>query len=180
MMLRNGKAEDMCSVRMVKMKKTMTDTKMNRGRRPVYEKSMKEETKFCTGITRGDWVDLFESLTPSSQDNVNSQTYNQPEEENKIECNKKTLHESVGNIRKYKRTKVQNLIHSIQQHKEFETIPNLKELILQAVSSRKKKLPNEEKFYSLIFQFNLGACVTNSFKVNEYFSPTKSETWWQI
>ena len=145
---------------------------------PITEYQSLIQKKSSITIEKKD--DSFIPQKVSENENVNSQTYNQPEEENKIECNKKTLHESVGNIRKYKRTKVQNLIHSIQQHKEFETIPNLKELILQAVSSRKKKLPNEEKFYGLLFKHNLGACVTNANKIKEYFSTTKGGSWWEI
>ena len=106
----------------------------------------------------------------------------EPKEKDEKELKKSDLHEIIHSVSHYKRKKLKSIIKAIEQHDEFNQFQNLDELIKQAISTKKKKIPNEEEFYKLLFKCNLGSYVTNSYKIKEYFSTdtTKGSEWWHV
>ena len=92
----------------------------------------------------------------------------------------KSLHELVKNASAYKRSKLKKIIATVDSHQEFCKFDNLIDLIKQSVGTRKKELPNEKEFYALMFKMQLGACITNSAKINQYFGMSHKGHWYKL
>ena len=92
----------------------------------------------------------------------------------------KSLHELAPNLSKYKKSKLKKIIDIIDSHGEFRKFDNLGELIVQAVGTRKKELPNEKQFYELMFKLGLGHLISNTAKINKYFHLLNKGQWYKI
>ena len=80
----------------------------------------------------------------------------------------------------YKLNRAKKIIEAMDSHKEFKKFNNLMELIMQAIGTKKKELPNEKEFYELMFKFNLGSFITNTSKINQYFENSSNKLWFKI
>ena len=90
------------------------------------------------------------------------------------------MHELVPNVTKYKKGKLKKIIDLIDSHKEFRKFDNLNDLVMQAVGTRKKELPNEKEFYELMFKFGFGHLIINTAKVKKYFNLLNKGEWFKI
>ena len=81
---------------------------------------------------------------------------------------------------KYKKGRLKKIIDTVDSHGDFSKFDNLGDLIMQAVGTRKKVLPNEKEFYELMFKLHLGACISNTEKINKYFGMHNKSQWYKI
>ena len=73
---------------------------------------------------------------------------------------------------KYRTTQMKRLLQHIAQAEGSEDIlalPNLEALIKAAVTTSRKSLPNEKKFFTFLFENSLGAYVKNRNKINDIY-----------
>ena len=82
---------------------------------------------------------------------------------------------------KYRTTQMKRLLQHISQAKGSEDIlalPNLETLIKAAVTTSRKSLPNEKKFFTFLFENSLGAYVKNRNKINAYYQ--MDTPWYEV
>ena len=73
--------------------------------------------------------------------------------------------------------KILRLIEKTKGSTEINSLANLEELIKSAVTNTKKKLPNEEVFFTFLFDNGLGHYVKNRSKIGLYY---KNEPWYLL
>ena len=82
---------------------------------------------------------------------------------------------------KYKTTQMKKLlchIEGVEGAQEILTLPNLEELIRSALTTSRKSLPNEHKFFTFLFSNSLGSYVKNRSKINDYYKLDKP--WYEV
>ena len=82
---------------------------------------------------------------------------------------------------KYKTTQMKKLlrhIEGVEGAQEILTLPNLEELIRYALTTSRKSLPNEQKFFTFLFSNSLGSYVKNRSKINDYYKLDKP--WYEV
>ena len=80
----------------------------------------------------------------------------------------------------YRGVQINKLIRHIEKTRgseEVASLANLPELIRVALTSTKKKLPNEEVFFTFLFDNGMGHFVKNRSKIDLYY---KHEPWYHI
>ena len=73
---------------------------------------------------------------------------------------------------KYRQKQINLLIQELSENKQFKklkNLPNLNDLIQDAVRNSQKELPNEAKFYNFLLQSNLFWLVKNRHKIKKYY-----------
>ena len=73
--------------------------------------------------------------------------------------------------------KILRLIEKTKGSTEITSLANLEELIKSAVTNTKKKLPNEEVFFTFLFDNGMGHYVKNRSKISLYY---KNEPWYLL
>ena len=73
--------------------------------------------------------------------------------------------------------KILRLIEKTKGSTEITSLANLEELIKSAVTNTKKKLPNEEVFFTFLFDNGMGHYVKNRSKISLYY---KNELWYLL
>ena len=103
-----------------------------------------------------------EPTTPS-----NPPTVSKPEEVEEVK------HQIGKNVTKsYRSVQIKKLLHHIEKTKgsaEVTSFANLEELIKAALTNTRKKLPNEEVFFTFLFDNGMGHFVKNRSKIDLYY-----------
>ena len=73
--------------------------------------------------------------------------------------------------------KILRLIEKTKGSTEITSLANLEELIKSAVTNTKKKLPNEEVFFTFLFDNGMGHYVKNRSKISLYY---KNKLWYLL
>ena len=73
--------------------------------------------------------------------------------------------------------KILRLIEKTEGSTEITSLANLEELIKSAVTNTRKKLPNEEVFFTFLFDNGMGHYVKNRSKIGLYY---KNEPWYLL
>ena len=79
----------------------------------------------------------------------------------------------------YRSTQMKKLLHHIKAVHGGSTIAeisNLDDLIKNALTQSKKKLPNEEEFYKFLFEHGMGTYVKNRSKIDLYYP----DVWYRV
>ena len=79
----------------------------------------------------------------------------------------------------YRSTQMKKLLHHIKAVHGGSTIAeisNLDDLIKNALTQSKKKLPNEEEFYKFLFEHGMGSYVKNRSKIDLYYP----DVWYRV
>ena len=79
----------------------------------------------------------------------------------------------------YRSTQMKKLLHHIKAVHGGSTIAeisNLDDLIKNALTQSKKKLPNEEEFYKFLFEHGMGDFVKNCSKIDLYYP----DVWYRV
>lgn len=79
----------------------------------------------------------------------------------------------------YRSTQMKKLLHHIKAVHGGSTITeisNLDDLIKNALTQSKKKLPNEEEFYKFLFEHGMGSYVKNRSKIDLYYP----DVWYRV
>ena len=73
---------------------------------------------------------------------------------------------------------MKKLLHHIKSvyGSAIADISNLDDLIKNALTQSKKKLPNEEEFYKFLFEHGMGSYVKNRSKIDLYYP----DVWYQV
>ena len=69
-------------------------------------------------------------------------------------------------------------IEGVEGAQEILTLPNLEDLIRSALTTSRKSLPNEQKFFTFLFSNSLGSYVKNRSKINDYYKLDKP--WYEV
>ena len=80
----------------------------------------------------------------------------------------------------YRNVQIKKLLHQIEKAQgsvEVTSLPNLDDLIKAALSSSRKKVLNEEVFFTFLFDNGLGHFVKNRSKIDLYY---KHGPWYQV
>ena len=80
----------------------------------------------------------------------------------------------------YRRVQIKKLLQRVQKSHgsgEIVSLPNLDDLIHAAVTNKKKKLSNEELFFTFLFENGMGHFVKNRSKIDLYY---KDGLWYQV
>ena len=80
----------------------------------------------------------------------------------------------------YRSAQIKKLLLYIKKSHGSETIvalPNLEDLIQAALSNKRKALPNEEVFFTFLFENGMGRFVKNRSKIDLYY---KGGLWYQV
>ena len=83
-------------------------------------------------------------------------------------------------VKSYRNVQIRKLLHQIEKTKGsvgVTSFPNLEELIKAALSNTKKKLLNEEIFFTFLFDNGMGHFVKNRSKIDLYY---KHGPWYQV
>ena len=80
----------------------------------------------------------------------------------------------------YRVVQIRKLLHQIEKTKgsvEVTSIPNLEDLLHATLTNTRKKLPNEEVFFTFLFDNGMGHFVKNRSKIDLYY---KHGPWYQV
>ena len=80
----------------------------------------------------------------------------------------------------YQSTQIQKIrtnIRKTEGSEELTSLPHLDDLIKAAISNTRKKLPNEEVFFTFLFENGMGHFVKNRSKIGLYY---KDGLWYQV
>ena len=80
----------------------------------------------------------------------------------------------------YRVVQIRKLLHQIEKTKgsvEVTSFPNLEDLLHAALTNTRKKLPNEEVFFTFLFDNGMGHFVKNRSKIDLYY---KHGPWYQV
>ena len=80
----------------------------------------------------------------------------------------------------YRSVQIKKLLHHIKKSHGSDTIvalPNLEDLIQAALSNKRRALPNEEIFFTFLFENGMGGFVKNRSKIDLYY---KGGLWYQV
>ena len=80
----------------------------------------------------------------------------------------------------YQSTQIQKIrtnIRKTEGSEELTSLPHLDDLIKAAISNTRKKLPNEEVFFTFLFENGMGHFVKNRSKIDLYY---KDGPWYQV
>ena len=80
----------------------------------------------------------------------------------------------------FRRVQIKKLLHHIQKTHgsgEIVSLSNLDDLIQAALTNKRKKLPNEEVFFTFLFENGMGHFVKNRSKIDLYY---KDGPWYQV
>ena len=80
----------------------------------------------------------------------------------------------------YQSTQIQKILTNIRKtegSEELTSLPHLDDLIKVAISNTRKKLPNEEAFFTFLFENGMGHFVKNRSKIDLYY---KDGLWYQV
>ena len=80
----------------------------------------------------------------------------------------------------YRGVQMKKLLQHIEKTEgssEIVNLPNLEELIKNALSNSKKRLPNEELFFTFIFDHGMSRFVKNRSKIDLYY---KYGPWYSV
>ena len=81
----------------------------------------------------------------------------------------------------YRATQIKKVLKQIEKtsdSKDICQLENLDSLIKSALGSSKKVLSNEKKFFTFLFENNLGHFVRNRNKINLYYK--FKDNWWTV
>ena len=88
--------------------------------------------------------------------------------------------QSKNLTKSYRVVQIEKLLHQIEKAKgslEVTSFPNLEELIQGALTNTRKKLPNEEPFFTFLFNNGMGHFVKNRSKIDLYY---KDGLWYKV
>ena len=117
------------------------------------------------------------SANPSSdQEELTSKTANN------LSVSQKGAENYLGKdlTKNYRSVQLKKLLHHIKKAYNAENIAsltNLDDLINAALTNKRKKLPNEEVFFTFLFENGLGHFVKNRSKIDLYY---KGDPWYQL
>ena len=104
---------------------------------------------------------------------INTSANSEPGEEAKTQLGKDVT-------KSYHGVQINRLIRHIEKTKgstDVTSLTNLKELIKAALTNTRKKLPNEEMFFTFLFDNGMGHFVKNRSKIDLYY---KDGLWYQV
>ena len=109
----------------------------------------------------------------STSVSINTSTTSEPGEGTKRQLGKDVT-------KSYRGVQINKLIHHIEKTKgsaDVTSLTNLEELIKAALTNTRKKLPNEDMFFTFLFDNGMGHFVKNRSKIDLYY---KDGPWYQI
>ena len=119
-------------------------------------------------------IPLEEMENPS----VNNHNHAESPSTSKVEEPQRQLGKDV--TKSYRMVQIKKLLQHIEKttgSEKVTSLENLDELIKSALSNTKKKLPNEELFFTFLFDNGMAHFVKNRSKIDLYY---KDGLWYQV
>ena len=138
-----------------------------------YSKYKALDNKLKKGESSLPVLDEPQPNEESTSVSINTSTTSEPGEGTKRQLGKDVT-------KSYRGVQINKLIHYIEKTKgsaDVTCLANLEELSKAALTNTRKKLPNEEIFFTFLFDNGMGHFVKNRSKIDLYY---KDGPWYQI